>query len=132
MNWLKDALHAVESLLFNRLSGNWSSADQAADRCLIIPACHLFLTQLQTGFLCTLGWKETLQRVCITDSPGELGLVSRGSKGPRSPLALAGHKRRIPLAVVLPRPARGAGTLIPSAQRLVWAAKRLTTFHSAD
>ena len=26
--------------------------------------------------------------------------------------ALAGHKRRIPLAVVLPRPARGAGTLI--------------------
>ena len=29
-------------------------------------------------------------------------------------------KRRIPLAVVLPRPARGAGTLIPSAQRFVW------------
>ena len=27
--------------------------------------------------------------------------------------ALAGHKRRIPLVVVLPRPARGAGTLIP-------------------
>ena len=38
--------------------------------------------------------------------------------------ALAVHKRRIPLAVVLPRPARGAGTLIPSAQRLVWAAKQ--------
>ena len=38
--------------------------------------------------------------------------------------ALAGHKRRIPLAVVLPPPARGAGTLIPSAQRLVWAAKQ--------
>ena len=38
---------------------------------------------------------------------------------------LAGHKRRIPLGVVLPRPARGAGTLIPSAQRLVWAAKQL-------
>ena len=38
--------------------------------------------------------------------------------------ALAGHKRRIPLAVVLPRPARGAGTLIPSAQRFVWAAKQ--------
>ena len=38
--------------------------------------------------------------------------------------ALSGHKRRIPLAVVLPRPARGAGTLIPSAQRLVWAAKQ--------
>ena len=37
----------------------------------------------------------------------------------------AGHKRRIPVAVVLPRPARGAGTLIPSAQRLVWAAKQL-------
>ena len=36
----------------------------------------------------------------------------------------AGHKRRIPLAVVLPRPARGAGTLIPSAQRFVWAAKQ--------
>ena len=35
-----------------------------------------------------------------------------------------GHKRRIPLAVVLPRPAGGAGTLIPSAQRLVWAAKQ--------
>ena len=34
---------------------------------------------------------------------------------------LAGHKRRIPLAVVLPPPARGAGTLIPSAQRFVWA-----------
>ena len=27
--------------------------------------------------------------------------------------------------MVLPRPARGAGTLIPSAQRLVWAAKQL-------
>ena len=39
--------------------------------------------------------------------------------------ALAGPKRRIPLAVVLRRPARGAGTLIPSAQRLVWAAKQL-------
>ena len=38
--------------------------------------------------------------------------------------SLAGHKRRIPLAVVLPRPARGAGTLMPSAQRLVWAAKQ--------
>ena len=38
--------------------------------------------------------------------------------------ALAVHKRRIPLAVVLPRPARGAGTLIPSAQRLVRAAKQ--------
>ena len=38
--------------------------------------------------------------------------------------ALFGHKRRIPLAVVLPPPARGAGTLIPSAQRLVWAAKQ--------
>ena len=37
---------------------------------------------------------------------------------------LAGHKRRIPLAVVLPPPARGAGTLIPSAQRFVWAAKK--------
>ena len=29
-----------------------------------------------------------------------------------------------PLAVVLPRPARGAGTLIPSAQRFDWAAKQ--------
>ena len=38
--------------------------------------------------------------------------------------ALSGHKRRIPLAVVLPRPGRGAGTLLPSAQRLVWAAKQ--------
>ena len=38
--------------------------------------------------------------------------------------ALAGHKRRIPLAVVLPPTARGAGTLIPSAQRFVWAAKQ--------
>ena len=37
---------------------------------------------------------------------------------------LAGHKQRIPLAVVRPHPARGAGTLIPSAQRLVWAAKQ--------
>ena len=48
------------------------------------------------------------------------------SDGQGSPVwqALSGHKRRIPLAVVLPRPARGAGTLIPSAQRLVWAAKQ--------
>ena len=38
--------------------------------------------------------------------------------------ALAGHKRSFPLAVVLPPPARGPGTLIPSAQRLVWAAKQ--------
>ena len=30
----------------------------------------------------------------------------------------------LPLAVVLPPPAKGAGTLIPSAQRLVWAAKQ--------
>ena len=28
------------------------------------------------------------------------------------------------LVVGVPRPARGAGTLIPSAQRLVWAAKQ--------
>ena len=34
------------------------------------------------------------------------------------------NKRRIPLAVVLPLPARGAGTLIPSAQHFVWAAKQ--------
>ena len=27
-------------------------------------------------------------------------------------------------AGLMPRPARGAGTLIPSAQRLVWAAKQ--------
>ena len=39
-------------------------------------------------------------------------------------LLLLGHKWRIPLAVVLPPPARGAGTPIPSAQRLVWAAKQ--------
>ena len=38
--------------------------------------------------------------------------------------ALSGHKRRIPLAVVLPRPGRGAGTLLPSAQRFVWAARQ--------
>ena len=38
--------------------------------------------------------------------------------------ALAGHKRSFPLAVVLPPPARGPGTLIPSAQRFVWAAKQ--------
>ena len=31
---VKDDIHAVESLLFNRLSGKWSSADQAADRCI--------------------------------------------------------------------------------------------------
>ena len=31
---------------------------------------------------------------------------------------------QFPLAVVLPRPGRGAGTLIPSAQRLGWAAKQ--------
>ena len=37
--------------------------------------------------------------------------------------ALSGHKRSFPLAVMLPPPARGPGTLIPSAQRLVWAAK---------
>ena len=41
---------------------------------------------------------------------------------PPAPSAVPLHpKRRIPLAVVLPPPARGAGTLIPSAQRLVWA-----------
>ena len=40
---------------------------------------------------------------------------------PSHPLS---SKRRIPLAVVLPRPARAAGTLIPSAQRLDWAAKQ--------
>ena len=39
--------------------------------------------------------------------------------------APAGHKRSFPLAVVLPPPARGPGTLISSAQRLVWAAKPL-------
>ena len=32
----KDAIRAAESVLFNRLSGKWSSADQAADRCLTI------------------------------------------------------------------------------------------------
>ena len=50
------------------------------------------------------------------------GGVPREGKLP-TPVFLPGesHKRRIPLAVVLPRPARGAGTLIPSAQRLVWA-----------
>ena len=48
------------------------------------------------------------------------GWVWRASRGQ----ALAGHKRRIPLAVVLLPPARGAGTLIPSAQRFVWAAKQ--------
>ena len=49
-----------------------------------------------------------------------------GGGGQGSPVwqALAGHKRRIPLAVVMPRPARGAGTLSPSAQRFVWAAKQ--------
>ena len=31
----------------------------------------------------------------------------------------AGHKRRIPLAVVLPRPARCAGTLIPWTHQVV-------------
>ena len=31
---MKDAIRAAESVLFNRLSGQWSSADQAADRCL--------------------------------------------------------------------------------------------------
>ena len=34
INWLKDAIRAAESVLFNRLKGKWSSADQAADRCL--------------------------------------------------------------------------------------------------
>ena len=42
--------------------------------------------------------------------------------------ALAGHKRRIPLAVVLPPTARGAGTLIPSAQRLVWAEAKVMSW----
>ena len=64
----------------------------------------------------TLAWK-----IPWTEGPG-----GQQSMGSRSPVwqALAGHKRRIPLAVVLPRPARGAGTLIPSAQRFVWAAKQ--------
>ena len=34
INWLKHAIRTAESVLFNRLSGKWSSADQAADRCL--------------------------------------------------------------------------------------------------
>ena len=58
-----------------------------------------------------------------------LGTLDATPKFPNIPVSLqgntlAGHKRRIPLAVVLPHPARGAGTLIPSAQRLVWAAKQ--------
>ena len=37
--------------------------------------------------------------------------------------AVHGAAESRPLAVVLHPPARGAGTLIPSAQRLVWANK---------
>ena len=57
---------------------------------------------------------------------GQRDVTRRRAEFPVGPVwqALAGHKRRIPLAVVLPPPARGAGTLIPSAQRLVWAAKQ--------
>ena len=35
-------------------------------------------------------------------------------------------------AAVLPRPARGAGTLIPSAQRFVWAAKQPLGIYCLD
>ena len=35
-----------------------------------------------------------------------------------------GGEHVYPVAVVLPRPGRGAGTLIPSAQRFVWAARQ--------
>ena len=47
------------------------------------------------------------------------------SRAPRRPLwqALSGHTWRMTQAVELPPPARGPGTLIPSAQRLVWATK---------
>ena len=34
INWLKDAIRAAETVHFKRLSGKWSCADQAADRCL--------------------------------------------------------------------------------------------------
>ena len=47
----------------------------------------------------------------ITHSQSSLKLTSIESVMPSNHL--------IPLAVVLPRPARGAGTLIPSAQRVV-------------
>ena len=32
INWLKDAIRVAESVIFNRLRGKWSSADEAADR----------------------------------------------------------------------------------------------------
>ena len=55
---------------------------------------------------------------------GGAGLTPGWVQGSPVWQALAGHKRSFPLAVVLPPPARGPGTLIPSAQRLVWAAKQ--------
>ena len=65
---------------------------------------------------------EPLTRIYSKGDTGPPGVPGPrgepGALGPKGPpgVALSGHKRRIPLAVVLPPPARGAGTLIPSAQ----------------
>ena len=71
------------------------------------------------------GATRLIQRSLVGCSPWPRGSLECNPEIPAFPgEALAGHKRVIPLAVVLPPPARGAGTLIPSAQRLVWAAKQ--------
>ena len=81
-----------------------------------------------------LAWRPGLGQTLLIASPKTAGLreisepqttstrLYTGGELQGSPVwqALAGHKRSFPLAVVLPPPARGAGTLIPSAQRFVW------------
>ena len=52
---------------------------------------------------------------CVSQAPGE---------DVRTACSTVSVPVGVPLAVVLPPPARGPGTLIPSAQRFVWAAKQ--------
>ena len=72
-----------------------------------------------------------LQYCCLENPMDGTPLASRVAQGVSGPSSscvwnprVFADDARVPLAVVLPPPARGAGTLIPSAQRLVWAAKQ--------
>ena len=76
------------------------------------------LPDVQAGFIKGRGTRYQIFNICWVIK------LAREFQGSPVWQALSGHKRKIPLAVVLPPPARGAGTLIPSAQRLVWAAKQ--------
>ena len=61
---------------------------------------------------------EWVIREPLVRRPLPLRQTQRSPEGPR-------HLHRIPrLSEALPRPGRGAGTLLPSAQRFVWAARQ--------